>query len=369
MSVTELEAEVLDVATALGIVQGGSLSGGFFTDPLAQLRTILSKPEQRTALLASLDGLLAADGSTPTAAGSLTHHPLVDSSIGMLALSILRSGSSDDPTVVVGLYGQAAADGYEIAVDLPLVRGDDTSIAAVVATDDQPVSVTATVPVGWDRTEQPIGLTSVSLSALVVNPLEHARIALTLQGLDLGAGPSDFALDPAQVESELAPVLVALLRAGLAQAGTDPSVQALIDHLPTVLGVDGELPELALGQLASDAGALRAWLGSLVTATVDGRPALLHWLDQLGQLLGAPALQSTLTELPSESDPVVIELVAPGGAGSASIWPATCRRRRRAPRPSCTCGSVAVSRETSRRSAPRLSCSSSRSAETPPRAP
>jgi len=315
MSVAELEAEVLDVATALGVVRGGGLSDGFFEDPLKSLRTILSDPGQRAALLAALDGLLAADGSISEPTGSLTRHPLVESAIGMLAISILRSGSADDPTVVVGLYGQAAADGYRVAVDIPLVRGDDSGVTLVAATDGQPVSVTATVPVDWDRATEPIGLESVALSALLVAPLNHSRIALTLTGLDLGAGPSDLVLDPAAVESELAHVLVALLRAGLAQAGSDPSVQALLDHLPTVLGVDGELPELPLGELASDAGALRAWLGSLIGATVDARPALLHWLDQLGQLLGAPALAATLTELPGEADPVVIELVAPGASG------------------------------------------------------
>jgi large repetitive protein len=321
MSVAELEAEILDVATALGVVSAGRLNGQFFENPPSCLRTILQSAQQRAALLDALDRLMTADGSIVDGTTTITRHPLVHNAAGTVAISIERSGAADDPTVVVGLWATAAqAQGYAVEVDLPLVQGVTAGLSVVAASAEHPLAVSASVPVGWDIASHPIGLQSASLNVLVVAAdLGASRIALELTGLDVGAGPADLALDPANVESELAHVLISLLRAGLAAApGADATVQALLDHLPSVLGIDGELPLLPLGQLASDAGAFRAWIGSLLTATVDGRPALVHWLDQLGQLLGAPALAATLADLPDISDPLQIPIVA-GGDGAFAL--------------------------------------------------
>ena len=321
VSVAELEAEILDVATALGVVSAGRLNGDFFEDPPSSLRTILQSAQQRAALLDALDRLMTADDPIVDGATTITRHPLAHNATGTVAISIERSGSASDPTVIVGLWATAAqAQGYAVEVDLPLVQGVTAGLSVVAASAEHPLAVSASVPIGWDLASHPIGLQSASLSALVVaSDLGASRIALELKGLDVGAGPSDLALDPANVESELAHVLISLLRAGLAAAGTaDATVQALLDHLPGVLGIDGELPLLPLGELASDAGAFRAWIGSLLTATVDGRPALVHWLDQLGQLLGAPALAATLTQLPDITDPLQIPIVA-GGDGAFAL--------------------------------------------------
>src|SRR6185437_14164488 len=167
----------------------------------------------------------------------------------------------------------------------------------------------------------PIGLATASLSALVVAPpdADASRIALRLTGLDLGSGPTDLLLDPQDLGEELGQILTSLLRAGLAQAGSSSDlVTALLTHLPSILGLDGRLPTLPLGELVSDAGAFRDWLGSLLTATVDARPALVDWLDHLGQLLGAPALAPTLNTLPGPSDPLTIPIVD-GGADDFSV--------------------------------------------------
>ena len=51
---------------------------------------------------------------------------------------------------------------------------------------------------------------------------------------------------------------------------------------------------------------------------MDNRPALVHWLDQIGQLLGAPALAGTLTALPGPASPLLIPVVD-GDAGGFGV--------------------------------------------------
>jgi large repetitive protein len=321
VSVSELEAEILAIATALGVVRDGQLSTAFFSDPLAHLRTIISDAQQRTALTSALDALLPPpDGASHDGDASTTRHPIAHTAHGIVAISITRSGQASDPTVVVGVWATAAptAGGFAVEVDLPLVQGSDSGLDVVAASQAHPLMVAASAAVGWDTADRPIGLSSVSLSALVVAPphVDSSRIALLLTGLDLGDGPSDLVLDPQDLADELGQILTSLLRAGLAQAGSSSElVTALLTHLPSILGLDGKLPTLPLGKLVSDAGAFRDWLGSLVSATVGGRPALVDWLDHVGQLLGAPALQATLSALPGPDSPVTIPIVDGGADG------------------------------------------------------
>jgi hypothetical protein len=325
MPVSDLEGEVVAVATALGLVSNGHLDTAFFSDPLGHLRTIVSDTGQRTALLTALDALLpppSAGGTQQADGATTTRHPIVHNDHGTLALSITRSGPADDPVVLVGLWGSAthAASGCQAEVDLPLVQGSDTGAAVVAGTLDHPMAVAARVPVGWTRADHPIGLAAATLSALVIAPphLASSRIVLDLAGLDVGAGPADLVLDGADLAADLSHILTTVLLAGLEQAagsaGSDLVTQ-LVAHLPSVLGLDGQLPALPIGALISDEGAFRTWIGSLLTATVDSRPALLHWLDQIGQLLGAPALAGTLTALPGPASPLLIPVVDGGTDG------------------------------------------------------
>ena len=328
MPVSDLEGEIVALATALGLVSNGQLDPGFFSEPLSHLRTIVSDPDQRTALLTALDSLLPppdAGGAQQADGATTTRHPIAATDHGTLALSITRSGAADDPVVIVGLWGSAthAASGCEAEVDLPLVQGSDTGAAVVAGTLDHPMAVAVRVPVGWTRADHPIGLDGATLSALVIAPpdLASSRIVLDLAGLDVGAGPADLVLDGADLSADLSRILTTVLLAGLEQAagsaGSDLVTQ-LVTHLPSVLGLDGQLPALPIGALISDAGAFRTWIGSLLTATVDNRPALVHWLDQIGQLLGAPALAGTLTALPGPASPLLIPVVG-GDAGSFGV--------------------------------------------------
>jgi len=323
MPVTDLPGEVLAAATALGVVSNGSLSADFFQHPLDHLRRIVTDSQQRSALLTALDALLPppddlAGGSDATS--KTTRHPIVRTSHGALALAITRSGSASDPTVVVGLWGTATHEvsGCSIELDIPLVRGDDSGAAVVVGSAQSPIAMGVDVPVGLTRPADPIGLTAARISALLITTpdVTDSRVLVKLTGLDLGTGPNDLVLDPLDLPGDVSHVLSSLLLAGLAQADPgDAALAQLIAHLPAVLGLDGSLPVLPIGALVSDAGAFRTWIGSLLTATVSGRPALVAWLDALGQLLGAPALAPALTTLPGPADPVRIPVVDGGANG------------------------------------------------------
>jgi hypothetical protein len=323
----DLAAEVEALATALGLMRRGSLDPSFFSDPLARVRTIISDPDQRVGLLTALDAVLPpSDDKITTADGeTITRHPIVSTEIGSVALSITRSGPAASPIVVVGLFAAAADDASNISidVDLPLVKASGADLEVVAGAPTNPMAVGVHVRLGWDTTTHPIGLQAVSLSALVLAPpnLARSRVAVELAGLDLGTGSvSDLTLDPMDIGADFSRALTMLIAAGLKQsaAATEDAVALLIDHLPGVVGLDGELPLLPLGDLVSDPGAFRRWLASLTTADVDGVSALYHWVDQIAQLLGAPALPAFTGSLPTADQPLVVTL-ADGGSSGATI--------------------------------------------------
>jgi hypothetical protein len=328
----DLAAEVEALATALGLMRRGSLDPSFFSDPLARVRTIISDPDQRVGLLAALDAILPpSDDKITTADGeTITRHPIVSTEIGSVALSIKRSGPAASPIVVVGLFAVAADDASKIRidVDLPLVEASGADLDVVAGAPTNPIAVGVHVPLGWDTTTHPIGLQAVSLSALVLAPpnLANSRVAVELGGLDLGTGSvSDLTLDPMDIGADFSRALTMLIVAGLKQsaAATEDAVALLIDHLPSVVGLDGELPALPLGDLVSDPSAFRRWLASLTSTDIDGVSALYHWVDQIAQLLGAPALPAFTGSLPTADQPLVVTLADGGSSGAtveAQVW-------------------------------------------------
>jgi hypothetical protein len=332
--VADLVAEVEALATALGLMNRGTLVPAFFSDPLSHVRTILSNPDQRVALLTALDSVLPpSDDPHATADGeTVTLHPIVSTSTGAVAIAITRSGLASSPTVVLGLHADAAdaASGIAIEVDLPLVRAEGSALTVVAGAPTNPLAVGVRVPVGWHTPSQPFGLDSLSLSALVLAPpdLDHSRVVVELAGLDLGAGPTSLTLDPFDLGADFSHALAMLVVAGLRQstAATDDAVKLLIDHLPGVLGLGDGVPSLPLGDLVHDVEAFRRWLVSLITTQVDGVNAFYRWLDQSAQLLGAPALPAFDGSLPTAARPLVVTL-ADGGATGATvelqIWLAT----------------------------------------------
>ena len=97
-----------------------------------------------------------------------------------------------------------------------------------------------------------------------------------MSGLDFGDGElPDLVIDTDHVGEDAVALVVTLMRALLERAaGTaDAALRALIDHLPSVLGLDPALPPIPLIDLAKRAGAFRDWLASLVPGTGDVRAA------------------------------------------------------------------------------------------------
>ena len=324
---SELAPEVEALATALGLFSQGALDPQFFANPLQKLTGIIKTAEQRAALLDALDDLLPpGDAPTTNADGdTTTRHPIVTTAVGSLAITIVRSGPFDLPNAVVGLSGEArhAASGVRLVADFPLVEGSSSDLHVVAGSPEHPLAVGIDVPVGWQRSSDVIGLESVSLSALVLAPPNEAdsRIAVRLAGLDVGLGTAaDVLLDPADLGTELAHTLSMLLLAGLHRAeaaadnAADDALTRLAAQLPTVLGLDGELPPLPLGDLIHDPSAFAGWLSALTETVVDGEPALVRWLDAVGQLLGAA--ETTMPELPGTTDPLTLTLFdgSPTGA-------------------------------------------------------
>ena len=330
-AVVDLLPEVEALATALGLMRHGTLDTSFFADPLARVRSILSNPDQRVALLAALDGVLPSDGSpVHSGDGDTTRHPLVSSQAGSVSLSVTRSGPAENPDVVVGLWASAAdvASGVALEVDLPLVRASGSSLAVVAGSTDHPLAVGVQVPLGWERPAHPVGLAAVSLSALVLAPpvLARSRVAVVLHGLDLGVGPAaDLVLDPFDLGPDLAHALTMLVVAGLAQseAAAQDDVVRLVQHLPGALGLDGRLPLLPLGRLLSDPAAFRTWLGALTQAEAAGGEGLHDWVDSVARLLGAAPVAAPAGVLPTSDEPLVVTLADGGTAGvtvQARLW-------------------------------------------------
>lgn len=331
------------LAGALGLTHLGALDPSFFSDPLGRVRRVLSNPDQRASLLAALDDVMPPGDDTRTTRDgqTVTRHPVVAAELGVVSLSITRSGSLSNPDVLVGLYARAVHDDPAITVeiDLPLVLAVGTELSVAAGTPAHPLAVQLAVPLLWERPGHVIGLTAVSLSVLVVAPpdLQRSRVAVHLTGLDLGIGDAtDLSLDPEDLGADFSHALVMLVVAGLQQSpdSTDDVVALLIAQLPSVLGLDGRLPPLPLGDLISNPEAFRGWLTKLVSEQVNGIPALLTWLDSIAQILGLPAspladphraanlpsgaAAAPLAALPTVASPVILVL-ADGGVSGPTI--------------------------------------------------
>jgi hypothetical protein len=327
----DLPTEIAALASALGLTHLGSLDPTFFNDPLSRVKGIISNPDQRSGLLAALDQVMPSNGDTFTTADgqTVTRHPIVQTEVGVVSLQTTTSGSLTSPDLVVGLYARAehTATTIRVEVDLPIVRAMGTTLDVAAGSMATPMAVSVSVPLGWQRPAKLIGLQSVSLSALVIAPphLDHSRVLVQLTGLDIGVGaPSDLTFDPMDLSPDFSHALVMLVVAGLKESvgAADDAVVRLIDHLPTVVGLDGQLPALPLGRLISDSSAFRAWLSSLTNQTVGPDPALMHWLDGIAQMLGLPAIP-VLATLPTPAAPLVVPLASGGPTDPAlavRIW-------------------------------------------------
>jgi hypothetical protein len=280
-----LGPELLDLATALGLVTGGQLNPHWFDQPLASVGTLLTNDAQRAALFGLLDQVVpAASGpgtSGPGAPGPAKWHPLLPGGgAGNVYLTVDESASPS----VIGLAASYTSDQVSLLATLPLVQAGPAGVAAIAgspAAPAAPLSVSLVVSLAMS---DPIALASITATASISTAGLSAQV--TLGGLSLdGEAPHDVTLAPADIGAEAAELLVGLLRAQLdSLSGPAGEAAALADNLLQLLGFGSSIPAFPITKLASDPQALSGWLQQLVT----GDPApMTEWLGYLAGLIGS----------------------------------------------------------------------------------
>lgn len=318
-----LEDEVAAAGVAFGLLRPTEgdyeIDLDFFSAPAEHVARVLSDPTQRDALLQAVDGLLPPGTPVSLNGTGRRYHPILrSSSIGELYLTVLRSGDPAAPTTDVGLAGEVnvPGGGPTLTVDVPVVSATGPDVTPVAASPEAPVKVDLRVPFG------PAGGALTASLRLVAPPNEEQTrfvVRLALVGAD-GRPLPPIELDPIGEPAGIAEIAALLIQAAFAAlAATGPAeLQPLARNLPGLLGFGPGLPPFPFDRIASDAGALRDWLRALTETTADdGRPALVAWLDHLGQLLGVSPLAPRFT-LPTEADPVVLRLLA-GASGMPAV--------------------------------------------------
>jgi hypothetical protein len=311
IKVQNLDPKVAAVGKALGLLVSDSgglrLEPGFFAAPGDYISQILSSPAQRQALLDALGGLLPPEPLSLeelATAGESQRHPLFPlGARGQLYLAFEGSVAGEGP-LDVGLLAEARSpDGPTLTAALPLVRTEGSTLTDIAGTPGSPLQVSVRVPLGAG------GAASVTL--LLVRPpdVEKSRLSVRLEP----ASKPVLEFDPLSLPGKLGPLVAGILQSVLALAGpaVPPEARMVADHLPGLLGLSDGLPPLPLDHIATDPGAMRAWLGKLLASNAaDGQSALRAWLDHIGQLLGAPPLPPGGGALPSENEPLLFRLLA-----------------------------------------------------------
>ena len=309
----ELGQDTSALLRALGLLDGDDhVVATWFKDPLKALRSVLSNPQQRAALLDLLDTALppVQDGTGP--AGS-RWHPLLDSDAGNVYLTVTGD--------VIGLAGQLTGlpvGGPRISggLRLPLV---DTAgeLRAIAGTAEGPIVLA--LDIEWT---EPDADPSAVRAAVTVDVQRGADARVRLEGVDVGAGPEALEVDTATLGRDAVAVLRTLVSDALAgAAGSSARIKRVADHLFGVLGLAPGVPALDVEKLLADPGSVRAWLAG-IAADAD---ALTAWGTHLAGLLGADLavtgdataaspLRAPLLAL----GPVALELVlAPTADGTA----------------------------------------------------
>jgi hypothetical protein len=317
-----LLTEVLDAGKAIGLLKpDGGLKPDWFQDPVSNLESILSNPDQRAALLDLLDQIIppaSISGIDPNE----KWHPLVrDSGSGSLYLTVSSNG-----VVKFGLAGElsgAGATKASLRAHLPVVSFSGNAISAVAGTNDGPLDVTLRVELNLVHSATSIGLKAINVSIRLKPVVPAFDLTVVLEGLDIdGTGPKDTPLDSSNLGTEATHVVVGLIREALHEIkAAPPDVQLLIDHLMPLFGfgTDG-IPPFPFADLLNGPAGLQGWFNSLISV---GK--MTAWLGHFGGLFGislAPSGTGTL------NDPWRVRLAAlDGGASELSFTAAAASQK------------------------------------------
>ncbi|WP_019634417.1 DUF6603 domain-containing protein [Actinomadura atramentaria] len=308
----DIAAEAAALGRAIGLLRRDAAGGlhldkDFFGSPGEHVARLLADAEQRDAVLEALDLLLP---HTAEENGTRLHPLVPPNGVGGVYLGVTPEAKTVRlDLVAVARPGPAAP---RVTATVPLVLVRDGSLVAVTGSADHPVDLAVAVRLPDDG----------ELAASLAVAADAARFRARLRpGPGSVFPPLD--LDPVAAPAGLAPLAVALVDAVLSSADQPADVRRLAAGLTGLLGLDGALPPLPVGDLVRDPAALRGWLARLAATTpADGGSALVAWLRHVGGLLGGPPPTAPATGQPGEDNPVVLHLTAAGAspAVTARVW-------------------------------------------------
>ncbi|MGH3933258.1 MAG: hypothetical protein ACRDTF_25155, partial [Pseudonocardiaceae bacterium] len=220
--------DLAGLATALGLLDpAGSPRAGWFADPSHFLRTILSDPGQRAALLDTVDDLLGGSEATTDIAGR-TWVPLFEN--GPVAVSAVLAEAVGGAAVHigVGLRVRVPSTAGRVGVDadayVPLfAAAGSTPVADPLLIGKPGATVEVSLALTLPPTAAPggVSLAGVAASARIPTGGGDPAVSLALRGLRMpGASASrDIVVDANEI-ADLDDALLELVL-GLVQASAD----------------------------------------------------------------------------------------------------------------------------------------------------
>jgi len=300
----DVDPALCDLLTALGLMDAdGHVDGAWFSHPLDHLRTVVSDPVQRSALLRLLDTALPPVFHPLAPPGSSWHPLLQDNAFGNVYLTVTGD--------VLGLALLAGTDpdelpGIQATALLPLVDATTGDLKPVAASPDHPLDlgVVATLPPG-------AGPDVVGVR-VAVDSTGQVRARVRLE--DGPAGSRTVAeLDPTRLDSEMLDAVVLLLRSVIDAVGDaaglpDDVAQVLrrvTTHLFGLIGLgDPAITELPVAQVLAGAAAgqpapLKTWLAGVLA----DQTSRMAWFTHLAGLLGGAPLDAVDPDVSGTGEP------------------------------------------------------------------
>ena len=286
--------ELAALGEAIGLLDGsGNLDPDWFGQPLTRLAQAVATPQQRDALVRFLNLALPPVPEPGRPAGETWHPLLGTQDRGNLYLTLNDTATG----LVLGVAGDVhTGDGAPVPASLR-IQGDliaaGGSLDVVAGTTAHPLTAELRVQTGWAYAPpaRPVGLQAVTgRFTFVPDPgSPSASMQLVLEQLSLGGEPpADTVMDVAELGAQAPVLLAALLKVVFAEAGPDPVLTRLADHLLALLGLDapGGVPVFPFAALGSEPAAIQAWMRDVLGAG-DVPASAAEWLEHLAGMLGA----------------------------------------------------------------------------------
>ncbi|MCV2393290.1 alpha/beta hydrolase, partial [Actinotalea sp. M2MS4P-6] len=285
--------ELAALASAIGLLdEHGELDLDWFSAPLAKLEGMLRTPSQRAALGEFFDLALPPEPQPGRPAAEKWHPLLGDLDRGNLYLTLADTGAG----LTLGLAGDfhteaGAAVPASLRVQADVVAANG-AVDLVIGTAAHPIAVELRVQTDWTYDPgagRPVGLRAVVGRFTIVPDPSNPGVSMqvVLEQLSLGGEtPVDTVMDVEDLGRNAPDLIAGLLKIALAEAGPDPVLTRLADHVLALFGLaDADaIPAFPFAEIADGPAAVQSWLAQLVGAT--GAPTAAPWLEHLAGLLG-----------------------------------------------------------------------------------